>query len=111
MLCLRVECRGGLIEDQQQWVVAHEATGQRQLLPLPEAHIHALRPGRTQLGVEPGDEALHHVVGARPGHRTGDGLLIVRTWQVAHADRLPCSELEPEEVLERAGYAPPPGVR
>ena len=37
VLGLGVEGGGGLVEHQQQRLVAHEAAGQRQLLPLPEA--------------------------------------------------------------------------
>ncbi len=36
MLGLGIERGGRLVEDQQQWLIAHEAAGQRQLLPLAE---------------------------------------------------------------------------
>ncbi len=44
-----VERRGRLVEHEQQWIVAHEAARQRELLPLSEGHIDAAGPRRSQL--------------------------------------------------------------
>ena len=52
VLGLGVEGGGGLVEHEDERLVAHEPAGQRQLLPLAEAHLHALGPGGTELGVE-----------------------------------------------------------
>ena len=57
VLGLGVERRGRLVEHQQQRMIAHEAARQRELLPLAEAHFHALRPGRAELRLEPGAAA------------------------------------------------------
>ena len=64
VLGLGVERRGRLVEHQQQRLVAHEAAGQRELLPLAERHVHAARPRRPELRVEPRRQPRHHVVGA-----------------------------------------------
>ena len=77
VLGLGVEGGGRLVEHEDERLVAHEPAGQRQLLPLPEAHLDALGPGRAELGVEPGVEALDDVVGPGPLDRRDDGRLVV----------------------------------
>ena len=52
VLGLGVERGGRLVEDQQQRLVAHEAARQGELLPLAERHLHAVWPGRAELGLE-----------------------------------------------------------
>ena len=52
MLGFRVERRGRFIEDQHQRRLAHESARERQLLPLPERQVDAVRPRRTELRVE-----------------------------------------------------------
>ena len=107
VLGLGVERRGRLVEHEQQRVVAHEAAGQRQLLPLAERHLDAVGPGRAELRVEPGGERGRPRRRRRPGrrravHRRRRRRAAARrrarpTWRAA--------QLEAEEVLERAGQA------
>ena len=56
----------GSSSDEQQRVLAHEAAGQRELLPLTEGHLDALVPGRSELGVEAGGQPVDDVVRAGP---------------------------------------------
>ena len=69
VLGLRVERGGRLVEHQQQRILAHEAAGQGELLPLTEGHLDAVVPGRPELGVEPGGQPRRR----RPPRRPGDG--------------------------------------
>ena len=48
----RVERGGRLVEDKHERLVAHEATRQRQLLPLSEADFDSARPGRAELRLQ-----------------------------------------------------------
>ena len=63
----------------------------------------------------PAGSCVDHVVGAGPVDRRADRRLVVEPRHVAQADGVPGAELEPEEVLERAGQprAPrrPPAIR
>ena len=67
VLGLGVERRGRLVEHQQQRLVAHEAAGQRELLPLAEGDLDAVGPGRAELGVEAGRRAARPRRRRRPG--------------------------------------------
>ena len=106
VLGLGVERGGRLVEHEQQRLVAHEAARQRQLLPLAERDLDAVGPGRPELGLEPGGQALDTTSSA-PARPTAadDRRLVVEPRHVAEADRLAGAELEAEEVLERAGQA------
>ena len=108
VLGLGVERGGRLVEHQHQRVVAHEAAGERELLPLPEPHLDAVVPGRPELGVEPVREPIDHVVGTGPVDRDRHRRTLVDPRLVAQADGRLRVELEAEEVLERAGelFAP-----
>ena len=108
MFGLRVQGRGGFVEHQQQRFVAHEAARQRELLPLAEAHLHALRPSGAELRLQAVRQRFHHVLGAGTFHRCGNGGRFVHARRVAQADRAAGRKLEAEEVLERAGepFAP-----
>ena len=62
MLGFGVECGRRLVEDEHERFVAHESAGQRQLLPLAEAHVHAARPCGPKLRLETRGQPLNHVV-------------------------------------------------
>src|SRR6202035_3334569 len=49
VLGLGVEGRRGLVEDEEERAVAHEAARERQLLPLSEAQLRAAGPGGAEL--------------------------------------------------------------
>ena len=55
-----------LVEYQEQGGVTHETARERQLLPLAERYLDAVRPRRPQLGVEAGHQTRDHVGSARP---------------------------------------------
>jgi hypothetical protein len=107
VLGLGVERGGGLVEHEQQRRVAHEAAGQRQLLPLPEAHVHALRPARAELGVEAAHELL--TTSSAPARSTAPFTAAIVV-ERASRPRRPhgARQLEAEEVLEGAGQARAP---
>ena len=86
VLGLGVERRRRLVEHQQQRSIAHEAAGQRELLPLAERHLDAAGPGRPELRVEPGVQALDDIGGAGAIDGRDDGGLIVQPGDVADAD-------------------------
>ena len=69
VLGLGVERRRRLVEHQEQRTIAHEAAGQRELLPLAEADLHALGPGRAELRLEPGGEPRRPRRPRPPGRR------------------------------------------
>ena len=108
VLGLGVQRRGRLVQHQQQRAIAHEAARQRELLPLAEADLHALGPGRAELRLEPGRQPGDHVVGTRAVHGRDDRGLVVEPGHVPDADGMPRPELEPEEILERPGQPRPP---
>ena len=103
VLGLGVERRCRLVEDQHERVGAHEAAGERELLPLPVRDLDAGVPRRSELRVEPVGEAVDHVVGAGPTDGVGDRRPLVHPRLVAEPDRGHGAELEAEEVLERPG--------
>ena len=111
MLGLGVERGGRLVEHEDERSVAHEAAGERELLPLPEGDLDAVVPRRPELRVEPGGEPLDDVVGAGPADRVGrpPGGRRCGARRRRPTVRLG-EELEPEEVLERAGQPLPPLV-
>src|SRR5271163_4187798 len=111
MLGLGVERRGRLVEHGDQRFVAHEAAGERQLLPLPEGNVDALMPGGAELRSQASWQGVDDVTRAGPVQRGNKGRIAVTPGQVAQADRLPGLELEPEEVLERPGKPFPPLLR
>ncbi len=84
-----VQRRGRLIEDQQQRLVAHEATGQRELLPLSERQLDSARPRRTELRVEARRQAVDDIGCAGAIDGRGTRRLVVERGQVAQPDRLP----------------------
>ena len=87
VLGLGVERGGRLVEHQQQRLVAHEAAGQGELLPLSEGDLDAVRPGRAELGVEPGREP-RSTTSSAPARSTAatDRRLVVEAGHVADAD-------------------------
>ena len=109
VLGLGVERRRRLVEHEHERFLAHEPAGEGDLLPLPEADLDAVLPGRSELGVEPRREAGDDVVGAGSIDRSLDGRDVVEARRVADADALAGDELEAEEVLEGAGQPFPPG--
>ena len=52
VLRLGIERRRRLVEHEEQWMIAHEAACERQLLPLTKGHVDTVGPGRTELRVE-----------------------------------------------------------
>ena len=86
------------------------AAGERELLPLPEAHVDAVVPRGPELGVEPGGERVDHVGRAGPVDGALDRRPFVDVRVVADADGRLREELEAVEVLERAGEAVAPLV-
>src|SRR5215472_16934632 len=101
MFGLSVQRCGRLIEHQDEWLIAHEAPGQRELLPLAEAHFHPLRPGCAELRIEARDELRDHIF--RPGAADGGDYrgFVFEPEHVAKPDGMARAELEAEEVLER----------
>jgi hypothetical protein len=67
-----------------------------------------VRPGRAELGPEPVSQPVDDVLGACPVDRDRHRWFVVQPWDVAETHRAPGAELEPEEVLERAGHPGPP---
>ncbi len=102
VLGLGIQRRGRLVEHEQEWLLAHEAAGERELLPLPEAHVYPVVPGRPELGVEPGREPVDHVTRTGAPDRTLDRRPFVDVGMVAHADTRLRKQFEPVEVLEGA---------
>jgi hypothetical protein len=96
VLGLGVERRRRLVQDQEQWTIAHEAARQRQLLPLPEGHFDASRPRRSELRVEPGGQSRDDVRSTGPIDGGLDGGNVIHAGLVAHADRVARPELEAE---------------
>src|SRR5437868_1207949 len=64
VLGLGVERRGRLVEDEEEWPIAHEGAGQRELLPLAKAHLDAAGPRWAELRIETAAESGDDVVGA-----------------------------------------------
>ena len=108
VLGLGVEGRRRLVEHEHERLVAHEAAGQGELLPLPEGDLDAVVPRRAELGVEPGRQAVDDVVGAGPVDGADHRRHVVEPRLVADADALAGDQLEAEEVLERPGQPGPP---
>ena len=103
-----IERGGRFVEDQHQRPLAHEATRERELLPLPETDFDATGPGRPELRVEAFRQTRDDIVGAGARHGGRHGRLVVEPRQIADADTVPGAEFEAEEVLERAGQPGPP---
>ena len=101
VLGLGVERRRGLVEHEQERALAHESPRQRQLLPLPEAELHAAGPGGAELCLEPRDELLDDVAGAGAIDRGRHRRQVVHPRQVADTHGVARLELEPKEVLKR----------
>ena len=89
-------------------MVAHEAAGQRELLPLTERDLDAVVPRDAELRVEPA--ASRSTTSRAPARSTAAS---IAGWSSSRS-RSPSptvsrgTQLEPEEVLERAGEARPP---
>ena len=103
VLGLGVERGRRLVEHEEQRMVAHEPACERELLPLTERHLDAVVPRDAELRVEPACEPVDDVARARPVDRGLDRGPVVEPVEVAEPDGLAGAELEPEEVLERAG--------
>ena len=96
-----VERGGWLVEDEEERVVAHEASGECELLPLTEGDVDSTGPGRAELGVETGSEVLHDIARAGSSDSRRHRGLVVQSRQVAHPHRVTQRELESIEVLKR----------
>ena len=103
MLGLGVERGRRLVENREQRLIAHEAAGEGQLLPLAEGDIDAIVPGRPELRAQAAGQGVDDVPGSGPVQRGEQGRIDIKPRHVAKADRLPGLKLEPEEVLERPG--------
>ena len=111
VLGLGVERRRRLVEHEEQRTLAHESAGERELLPLAEADLHALGPGGAELRLEARGELLDDVARAGPLDGRRHRRRVVEPRQVADADGVARPELEPEEVLKRAGEPRTPRIR
>src|SRR5207302_10347652 len=102
MFGLGIERSSGFVEHQQQRVVAHEAAGQRELLPLAKGDFDPLGPRGAELRLQPCYQPGNDVVGAGTPDGGHDRRLVVQPRHVADTYRVAGPELETEEVLERA---------
>src|SRR6266576_2751311 len=102
---LRVQRRCRLIEYEQQRLIAHEASRQRQFLPLPERQFDSARPRWTQLRFQACRQTGNDICRAGAFYRRSHRVLVLKSRNVAQTDGMPCAEFEPEKVLERAGEA------
>jgi hypothetical protein len=102
-----VERRSRFIQDQEQRFVAHEATGERKLLPLSERHVHAAGPRRPELCVEARLQSQNDVLGAGATDGRGHRRRVVEAREIADSDRLPREKFESKKILKRAGLQPP----
>jgi hypothetical protein len=109
VLGLGVERGGGLVEHQQDGSLAHEAAGERELLPLAEADLDAVgqlgpswvsRPRRSA-------RPRRRLPRGRPRRRSRARR---RAAAGRRAPRCGARQLEAEEVLEGAGQARAPGL-
>ena len=110
MLGLRIERGGRLIEHQQQGPIAHEAAGERELLPLAEGYLDPLGPGRTELRRKPELEARDHIFGAGAADRSHDRRLLLDARDITQPDTVAGAQLEAKEVLKGAGEPRAPRV-
>ena len=67
-------------------MVAHEAASQGELLPLAETDLHAIGPGRAELGLEPRRQPGDHVAGACTVDGCNDRGLVVEVRKVPDTD-------------------------
>src|SRR4051794_18169690 len=105
MLGFSVQRSSRFVEHQQEWMIAHEAAGQRQSLPLPKGDFDPLRPGGPKLCVQPGVKFVDHIFGTCPANGGRDGKLIVQSFDISYTHCLSSREFETEEVLECTGQA------
>ena len=105
MLGFGVESRRRLVQHEHERPLAHESPGERELLPLPEAQVHALGPRGAQLCFETGAELCDDVRGARPIDGRHHRRVVVEARQVTDTHGVANPELEPTEVLKRAREA------
>jgi len=89
-----VKRRRWLIQHQHQRAFAHEAAGERQLLPLPEADVHAAGPARTQLRLEAGDQLRDNILCSRPIDSRRHRRRILKTHYITDAHRVAHPELK-----------------
>ena len=101
VLGLGVEGGGGLVEHQQQRLVAHEAAGERELLPLAKGDLDAAGPCGAELRLEARAQPIHDIVGTGAANGGDDGGLVVEPGHITDAHGVAGPELEAEEVLER----------
>src|SRR4030095_11781753 len=83
--------------------IAHEAAGQRQFLPRPEAHVPASRPGGPELRVEAGRQSYDHIVSTGATDGGDHGRLVIEARDVTDPHCGTRAKLETEEVLKRPG--------
>ena len=105
VLRLGVERSRRLVEDQQQRLVAHEAAGERELLPLAEATPRRRRPTTVRAGWRARRAARRRRRGAGPVDGGVDRRAVADASQLAEPDRLLRGQLEADEVLEGTGQA------
>ena len=104
VLALGVEGGGRFVQDEHERLIAHEAAGEGQLLPLAERNLDAVGPRRAELRFQPGCQA-GETTSLGPGATDGrlHGRLVVEPRHIAQTDRLAGLEFEAEKVLKRAG--------
>src|ERR1051325_4761692 len=91
-------------------MIAHEAAGHREFLPLAEAHLHTRRPGRAKLRFEARFESRDNIICAGAVDGGNDSGFIIEPGQITNPDGMPSLEVEAEEVLKSAGQARAPFV-
>src|SRR4051812_44119345 len=112
VLRMRVECRRGLVEDEEQRALAHHRARQRKLLPLASRELgpaFGMRAADRRL--EPRREILDHVAGRTAVDRTLDMRGVRELGEVPDRDALAREQLEADEVLKAGRDSLPPRVR
>src|SRR5262245_19041640 len=100
MLGFGVERCRWFVENEHQRFIAPEAAGQLQFLPLPEAHVHAFRPGGPELRVKAGSQPYDHIISTGATDCRDHGRLVIEARNVTDAHRVTRAKLETEEVLK-----------
>src|SRR5262249_2398106 len=98
MLGFRIKRRGGFVKSEDEWAVAHEPSCQGELLPLAEADLYAVRPRRSQLGLQTASQLRNDIVCPSSIDCRPHGRLIVQAREIADADRVLGAVLEAEEI-------------
>src|SRR2546428_9023704 len=102
VLGLGIERGGRFVRDEEQRSIAHETSGERELLPLAETDIDAAGPCRSELRVETRVESCDDILRACAFDRRHHGRFVVHSRKVADADTVSRVELESKEILKSA---------